>query len=90
MAAYQRANSAAVADLPAPAKACSSTTGWVSNARSRASSVSSRPKNPASGGRGSPPDPAAAPSSVPLSAAVSRISGAARFCGRSSTSGAAS
>ena len=45
-------------DLPAPAKACSSTTGWVSNARSRASSVSSRPKNPASGGRGTPPAPA--------------------------------
>ena len=64
VAAYQRANSAAVVVLPAPAKACSSTTRSVSNARSSASRVSSRPKNPISG----PPAPPIPPRAPPGSA----------------------
>ena len=57
VAVYQRANSAAVLDFPAPAKACSSTIRCRSKARSSASSVSSRPKNPTSGAAGTAPRP---------------------------------
>ena len=49
---YQPANSTAVDVFPLPANACSNTIRWPSNARSNASNVSSRPKNPTSGRAG--------------------------------------